>query len=79
MPKETGLGSAKRFGARYGRTVKHKFAKVEALQRKKYKCPFCSYTKVKRIAAGIWHCRKCNAKFANRAYTIVEPKIKEEA
>ena len=72
------LGSAKRFGARYGRTLKHKFAKIEALHRKKYKCPYCSYTNVKRVAAGIWHCRKCDAKFANKAYTISEVKIKEE-
>ena len=78
MPEEIGLGSAKRFGARYGRTVKHKFAKIEALQRKKYKCPYCSYDKVKRLSSGIWHCRKCNAKFTNKAYTIEEVKIKEE-
>ena len=40
MQKIDKLGSAKRFGARYGTKTKHKFAKIEALQRKKYKCPY---------------------------------------
>lgn len=64
------LGSAKRFGARYGRTLKEKFAKIEKEQRKLHKCPYCNNIKVKRIATGIWQCKKCNAKFAGKAYTI---------
>ncbi len=67
---KTKLGSIKRFGARYGRTVKLKLAKIEKEQRKKHKCPYCSGLGVKRLAAGIWHCRKCDAKFTGRAYTI---------
>jgi len=42
------LGSAKRFGARYGKTVKERFAKIEALQRAKHKCPYCSAVKTHR-------------------------------
>lgn len=64
------FGAAKRFGARYGRKLKQKFAEVEAQARQKYDCPYCSFKKVKRVAAGIWQCRKCNAKFTSRAYTI---------
>lgn len=63
-------GAAKRFGARYGRKLKQKFAEVESLQRQKYACPYCSYIKVKRLAAGIWQCRKCDSKFTSRAYTL---------
>ena len=62
--------SVKRFGARYGRKLKERFGKVELEQRKKQKCPYCSAPKVKRIAAGIWECRKCNTKFAGKAYSI---------
>ena len=65
-----GLGSVKRFGARYGRTVKMKFAKVEAEQKKAHTCPYCSKPKVKRIAYGIWECTKCESKFTARAYTV---------
>jgi len=66
------LGSVKRFGARYGRRVKHKLAKIEAVQKKKHKCPYCRSLKVKRVAAGIWTCGKCNAKFTGKAYSIKE-------
>jgi len=66
------LGSAKRFGARYGKKPKQLFAKIEKLQRSRHKCPYCHYKKVRRIAYGIWHCTKCNSKFTGRAYTVSE-------
>ena len=72
------LGSAKRFGARYGRTLKERFAKIEKEQRKFHKCPYCNKVKVKRIAVGIWHCRKCNAKFAANAYSTKKKVITKE-
>ncbi len=72
MAKIKGLGSIKRFGPRYGRTVKLKLAKVEKEQRKKHKCPYCNSMQVKRITAGIWSCKKCNAKFTGKAYTIAK-------
>jgi len=62
--------STKRFGARYGRRLKERFGKIEAMQRKKQKCPYCSAPKVKRIAVGIWECRKCGVKFAGKAYSV---------
>ena len=67
---EDKLGSAKRFGTRYGRTVKHNFAKIEAATRASTKCPFCLYKKAHRLAAGIFTCDKCHAKFASKAYVI---------
>ncbi len=66
-----GLGPVKRFGARYGRTVKHKRAKIEIEQNKKHKCPYClKIGGVKKAAVGIWTCSKCNRKFTAKAYTI---------
>ncbi|HLC88407.1 MAG TPA: 50S ribosomal protein L37ae [Candidatus Nanoarchaeia archaeon] len=62
--------SIKRFGARYGRRTKAKFALVEKVQRGKHKCPYCNKTGVKRVAAGIWKCSHCEVKFAGKAYTI---------
>ncbi|MBR9683371.1 50S ribosomal protein L37ae [Candidatus Woesearchaeota archaeon] len=59
----------KRFGARYGRRPKKKFAQIETEQRAKHKCPYCNKDAVKRIAAGIWQCRKCDVKFAGKAYS----------
>jgi len=59
----------KRFGARYGRRTKEKFGQVEVIQRVKHKCPYCQKTAVKRLAMGIWQCRKCMKKWAGKAYT----------
>ena len=72
------LGSVKRFGARYGRRVKHKLAEIEAVQKGKHTCPYCRAPKVKRMAAGIWECKKCESKFTGRAYSIRKSVIKEE-
>ena len=76
--KSTKLGSAKRFGPRYGRTVKHKFAAIEKLQKKSYTCPNCRKLKVKRLSIGIWECKGCSAKFAGKAYTLFTGKTKSE-
>ena len=69
--KEKSLKSAKRYGARYGRTIKLKVAVIEEELRKKHKCPYCHYNKVHRLAVGIWQCRKCNVKFTGKAYSVM--------
>ena len=62
------VGSAGRFGARYGKTIKVKVAKIEQRQRQKHKCPDCAKHQVKRVSLGIYHCGKCGKKFAGKAY-----------
>lgn len=62
------VGSAGRFGSRYGVTVRQKVANIEKIQKRKHKCPYCNYNKVKRLSAGIWKCKKCGTKFAGKAY-----------
>ncbi|MFH1636951.1 MAG: 50S ribosomal protein L37ae [Candidatus Woesearchaeota archaeon] len=64
------LGSVARFGARYGRKPKAKILAVEKVQRKAQKCPYCSKPTAKRLAPGIWQCKKCNAKFTGKAYKV---------
>ena len=73
------IKSVKRFGARYGRSIKEAFAKVEQEQRKHHKCPYCNKPAVRRLAVGIWNCKKCGAKFTGKAYSVKEIiKTKEE-
>jgi large subunit ribosomal protein L37Ae len=82
MKSEEKLGSVKRFGARYGRKVKIKYSKIEREQRRLHKCPYCSKINVKRIAMGIWYCKKCDSKFTGKAYTLskkIVPKDAEQA
>ena len=68
MAKKSSFKSVKRFGARYGRTTKNKVGKIEAGYRKRNTCPYCNYTAVKRVSAGIWSCKKCGVKFTAKAY-----------
>ncbi len=62
--------AAGRFGAGYGRRVRSNLNAIESLQRKKQICPFCSKIGVKKIASGIWHCPRCNRKFAGESYYL---------
>jgi len=67
----------KRYGARYGRTVKQNFGIIEKEQRKKHPCPYCHANAVRRKAVGIWNCKKCDATFTGRAYTLTSQKTEE--
>ena len=62
-----------RYGVRYGRRNRNKVALIEAEQKKKHKCPYCNFAKVKRVSVGIWQCEKCGIKFTSRAYTVSKP------
>ena len=72
------IGSAKKFGTRYGRTLRQKYSKIESIKKAEYICPYCSYKKVKRVNTGIWQCRKCNSKFASKAYFIPKKSSKSK-
>lgn len=62
--------SAGRFGAKYGKRVRAGVVAVEEKQRKKQKCPHCQKLGVKRISNGIWHCKKCDKKFASDTFYL---------
>jgi large subunit ribosomal protein L37Ae len=63
------IGSAGRFGSRYGNTLRRKVSDIEKSSRGKHKCPFClKEEKVKRVAYGIWKCKSCGKVFVGGAY-----------
>lgn len=62
--------SAGRFGAGYGTNVRKNFNAIEIGQRKRQISPFYSKAKAKRIAAGIWKCKKTGKIFAGPAYSL---------
>jgi large subunit ribosomal protein L37Ae len=72
--------STGRYGSRYGVGIKKRVLKVEEKQKKKAVCPFCGFKTIKRLAAGLFTCKKCEAKFTGGAYeaeTLIGKTIKK--
>jgi large subunit ribosomal protein L37Ae len=69
MGRTKKVGLTGRLGPRYGRRVKVMLKTIEKKQKVLYVCPSCKRKSLKRISAGIWKCKKCNAKFAGGAYS----------
>jgi|SRR3989344_851397 len=67
MPKKI-VGTSGKYGPRYGTRTKKIVNAIEKLQKQRQPCPYCERTALERLAAGIWHCTKCNKKFAGGAY-----------
>mgnify|MGYP006289146171 CR=1 FL=1 len=61
------VGSAGRFGSRYGLRIRRRIVDVES--KKSKNCPICGKKQLKRVASGIWECKKCKNKFTGGAYT----------
>ncbi|MFQ5762911.1 MAG: 50S ribosomal protein L37Ae [Candidatus Bathyarchaeia archaeon] len=70
MGRTKKVGSAGKFGARGGSTVRGRRAEVEAVMRRKHSCPQCASNAVKRESIGIWRCNRCGYTFAGGAYTL---------
>lgn len=68
MAKTKKVGPTGRFGSRYGKKVRERVLKIEKKQRQRHICPSCKMKYVKRVAAGIYVCKKCGTKFASAAY-----------
>tara|TARA_Y100000310_G_C20702171_1_gene830941 strand:+ start:7093 stop:7635 length:543 start_codon:yes stop_codon:yes gene_type:complete len=68
MGKTAKVKTTGRFGSRYGVGIRKRVVKVEKVQKQKHRCPKCGFIRVKRLAAGIYTCTKCNIKIAGGAY-----------
>jgi large subunit ribosomal protein L37Ae len=66
MTKKVGITG--KYGPRYGTKTKKVVLEIEKREEKERVCPYCERRALKRIAAGIWFCKKCKAKFAGGAY-----------
>lgn len=68
MAHKKKIGTAGRFGSRYGKKDRTKIAAIEKIQKQKHICPKCNMPYVKRLSSGIYLCGKCGTKFAGGAY-----------
>ena len=64
----TKVGSAGRFGSRYGKKVRDLIRDVEKMQKQRHNCPRCNMPYAERVAKGIFSCKKCGNKFTGQAY-----------
>jgi large subunit ribosomal protein L37Ae len=71
--KKKKIKAAGKFGAGFGRNVRSRFNTIESSQRKAQPCPFHPNCTAKRVAAGIWKCKKGKI-FAGHAYYLKENK-----
>ena len=60
---------AAKFGSRYGLKIRRLITKIEKQAHAKYECPNCYKHTLKRVAPGIWECKKCGYKMAGGAFT----------
>ena len=71
MSSKKKIGSAGRYGSRYGKKVRQLVSDIEKTQKRRHICPKCDMPYVDREAAGIWQCKKCGTKFAGGAWATV--------
>lgn len=67
------IGSAGRFGARYGRVARKRVADIERMMREDHACPECGEPDVSRDGTGIWSCSNCGHEFAGGAFVPQTP------
>ena len=62
------VGAMGKYGVRSGRKIRQRLLDVHKVSKEKKPCPNCCKPGLKRVAAGVWVCKKCGAKFAGKAY-----------
>ena len=62
------VGTAGRYSSRYGVGVRKRVVAVERRMDLPITCPFCGFAKIRRQAAGLFTCKKCDAQFTGGAY-----------
>ncbi len=63
-------------GAKYGGTLRKRYARVYRTLKAARECPSCSSMKLRRRASGIWMCNSCGFVIAGGAYDVNPPKSK---
>jgi len=68
MARTKKVGSTGRYGSRYGAKLRRRTLDIEDRRKEPTRCPSCATKALKRKAAGLWECSKCNLLFAGGAY-----------
>jgi len=66
----------KGLGAKYGGTLRKRYARVFTMLKAARDCPSCSSPKLKRESSGIWKCKSCGYTVAGGAFDLSPPKAR---
>ncbi len=72
MPR--GSQSVKGLGAKYGGTLRKRYARIYRTLKAARECPSCASMKLRRQASGIWKCNSCGYVVAGGAYDLSQTK-----
>eukprot|EP01015_Nassula_variabilis_P006053 TRINITY_DN145_c0_g1_i1.p1 TRINITY_DN145_c0_g1~~TRINITY_DN145_c0_g1_i1.p1 ORF type:complete len:146 (+),score=49.90 TRINITY_DN145_c0_g1_i1:140-577(+) len=64
------VGITRKYGTRYGASLRKIIKKFEIQQHARYLCPFCGKQSVRRVSIGIWQCRGCYKTVAGGAWSL---------
>jgi large subunit ribosomal protein L37Ae len=59
-------------GAKYGGTLRKRYARVFRTLKQARECPSCSSMRLSRTSSGIWKCKSCGYTVAGGAYTLAQ-------
>lgn len=64
----------KGLGAKYGGTLRKRYARVFRTLKAARECPSCARMKLRRASSGIWKCKSCGYTVAGGAYDLAPSK-----
>ncbi|HKV90577.1 MAG TPA: 50S ribosomal protein L37ae [Thermoplasmata archaeon] len=62
------VGNTGWMGPRYGIRIRRRVLEIDRAREAAAACPKCATVTVRRIASGVFECRRCGNKFASGAY-----------
>lgn len=74
MPKQK--ESIRGLGAKYGGTLRKRYARIFRTLKQARECPECSSMKLARTSSGIWKCKSCGFTVAGGAYDLAQAKAR---
>jgi len=72
VPK--GRESVRGLGAKYGGTLRKRYARIFKGLKAARECPSCSSMRLARASSGIWKCKSCGYTVAGGAFDLAQAK-----
>ncbi|MDE1853424.1 MAG: transposase [Thaumarchaeota archaeon] len=72
MPKAN--ESLRGLGAKYGGTLRKRYARIFRTLKQARECPSCSSMRLARTSSGIWKCKSCGYTVAGGAFDLAQAK-----